>query len=262
MSQPKKKDDYIYFTTRDVVDAIEIEIDEVSGEIIPTMPVINTYAERSYARDRKGDKVVARVPQSAPALRFERDQILWTDYDYLCAVDTNTRTIGKHEVSITAVIQATKAWLSDSSGVVTKHWRYSSPFAIEITDCAQPAEKVAWVLVINKILASRMPKRLRRVGLIVDHGLCELNDINRRCKPILGSLMLPEEFTLIYASADTGSDEFANFLLTTADKSSSKVFKHFGDAWTFTGKFTAQRGSYFRTIRYLVSPNSVQMAEA
>jgi hypothetical protein len=60
----------------------------------------------------------------------------------------------------------------------------------------------------------------RKIGVIVDSDLGNLNDYNQRMKPICDNYFLPAEFELIFAS-DKVTDNIFNRMIATCHKLSS-----------------------------------------
>jgi hypothetical protein len=256
VTNQKKTTDYLYFTSRDKIGSVSFEIDEETGEVTPEFPFVNGFAERARERP-KGPKVVSRVPQAGPALLFDREQLLWRQFDYLCAVDTNTRELGGHQVSITGVVQATKRYCASSTGVTTLAWAWSTPEVYEFTDTALPIrEKLGWLLAIERMQQAAVCDRYPRVGLIVDSDMSRHESINARREKIIAKT-LPEGFTLVYASSDTGRNELQNKLITAADRLAKQIFEKFGPSWSLpTNAYRHSMGLY-KTMRILVGRNAV-----
>lgn len=89
----KKRSEAIYGTTasKDTAE-IAITFDHATGEVSFGADMINVYSEISYERP-KGPKVLSRIPQVKKEISFSGGNALKQNYEFVVAVDTNTRTI-------------------------------------------------------------------------------------------------------------------------------------------------------------------------
>lgn len=78
-------------------------LNRIIGLHVASQPMTNVYSQVSYERP-KGPKVLSRVPLQSSTLSFEIQRALLKNFDYLVAVDTNTRIINTRNVSVTAVV--------------------------------------------------------------------------------------------------------------------------------------------------------------
>ena len=85
---------------------------------------------------------------------------------------------------------------------------------------------MGWIEVVKNILKMENYTSEKSVGLIVDHDYCKISRFNLREIPILGMFFLPRNFTLIYASSDTGrSFVLSNKFFAWCDKEAKKALK-------------------------------------
>jgi hypothetical protein len=78
---------------------------------------------------------------------------------------------------------------------------------------------MGWHLVLSEI------KSRLKMGLVVDSYLDIHQDINARKTPYYKGVNLPENFTLVYASADKPNEGLANKMIHQCDAESSKILK-------------------------------------
>ncbi len=97
-------------------------------------------------------------------------------------------------------------------------WHYFLPLAFAFTGARDPAERAGWALVIEQIHNSAEFAQYERIGIIVDAYLGDLLSYNTRKESIVPGVFLPKRFSLLYASADTGGEYFANQMLSHADR--------------------------------------------
>lgn len=211
---PRK--DYVYSTTSGEVDEIVIHIDQEKGEFSFGTPMTNVYAETSYDR-KKGPKSVFRLPQRGQSLTFDIDKILRRDFDYICAVDTNTKKVQNRPISVTAIVHV-KPQNIVGPEEISQFWNIDVPLAIEFQDIkVSNPENMRWLAAFEQLISIGKISTNQRIGMIVDSDLGNLNDYNHQRKPVFQNFLLPPNLTLIYASADTGKDSILNQALSIAD---------------------------------------------
>lgn len=169
--------------------------DEVGGPAIPkTIEVEVTYPRA------KGAKVLTRVPMDPTAIKTDVNRSLLR-YDWVFAVDTNTRQFGGELVSV-------------SVSLLLRNFEFTSPtwsmnateqIVMELRNPMQPPERLGWHHVLRACNQSGISGR---VAVIVDSDLGVLSALNRRVQELLPAFLLPENVTLIYASGDAGGREF------------------------------------------------------
>lgn len=136
------------------------------------------------------------------------------NFDVVYAADTNTRKIvnGKYNFSIGCVFKGIINQTHENGGNIsceryaTYAWIWSGEYKIE---------QETWVRAIQKIQTEESAER--RIGFVVDSDLGNLEAYSDRSQALLNDFFLPENFTLIYASADY-SDEWTNQMIKNCDK--------------------------------------------
>ena len=216
-SKRKPRNEQILVTTRGEVSSINVGFDPVTGKIHFDEPVINSHSEVAYER-KKGDKIISKIPIPSDELRFDANAAIENSFDIVFAVDTNTKTIHGEAVSVTGVMQGHKIFIADQSGVAERFWHYFSPISFAFAGARDPAERAGWALAIEFIHNSPDYFPYERIGIIIDAYLGDLSAYNTRKQPIVPGVFLPKRFSLLYASADTGGEYFANQMLSHADR--------------------------------------------
>jgi hypothetical protein len=216
-SKRKTRNERILVTTRDEVSSINIGFDPVTGKIHFGQAVINGHSEAAYDRT-KGEKIISKIPLPPDELRIDPNAAIESSFDIGFAIDTNTRAIQGEPISVTGVIQCHKIFIADESGVAERVWHYFSPIAFAFSGARDPAERAGWALAIELIHNSGDYAPYERIGIIVDAYLGDLSSYNTRKQPIVPNVFLPKRFSLLYASADTGGEYFANQMLSHADR--------------------------------------------
>lgn len=219
----KPRSESIYSTTKGEVTEISLSFDAKRGDVEFDTEMINIYAETTYERPKK-QKVVSRVPLTEK-IQFEINEAIWNNFDYIFAIDTNTRNINGYRISVSGVIQCQKIFIIDNVGIPYRNWHFSAPFCMEFIDIKSKPENVGWMMLIQRIPFSFRNILNKQVGIVVDCDLGSLNEYNLRSRPIYEGYLLPEKIKLIYGSSDVGSDLFPNQMLRKANKISADCLK-------------------------------------
>jgi len=219
-STRKPRKDYICGTTASEVSNIEIVYDSETDSLRFGNDMINTYSEVSYER-KKNEKILSRIPQENGGLHYNQEWALENNYDFICAVDTNTRNIQNKRVSAVGVVVIDSIFVS-SKQEIRKAWQFSFPFCFEFVEIKEKPENLGWIAVIEELTKSGMLEGKEQVGLIVDSDLGNIADYNARKKPVFANVFLPKSIKLIYASADAGKENPVNKMIVTADSIASQ----------------------------------------
>lgn len=220
----RRRQEYVYGTTKGEVSEISISIDPTTGEFDFKQDMFNTYTELSYDRS-KGEKVLVRVPSKSNNQMFGINNLLFRDYDHIFAVDTATAFLGEEGFSVTAIVTTKTFFTVDSHGIVTREksaFYYAVPFCFLYRRPEGNPETLGWCLLIEELLRSTAYRKCRSIGIIVDSELGLINDINARRAPLRGRLRLPQNMTLLYA-ADAVAETAPNHLIRVADAAATQM---------------------------------------
>lgn len=173
---------------------------------------------RSYEGERK-ERIVAK----ATNLDFVTDQVgSWPEnFDYVFAMDTNThpQKCDDFFCSVAAVYYGEVRKVNDYERNMTCRpymvidWYH--PWSMKI-------ETVTWMEVVKKL--QEIIPASKKVGIVIDSELGNLEGYNNRTIPVFGQWYLPENYTFIYATADV-ADEWCNKIIKQCDKSASQRLK-------------------------------------
>lgn len=216
----KKRNEEIYATTVGDVTEITVHFNALTGEVSFGGEMTNVYSERSYDRP-KGPKVLSRVPQSDQKISFDAGPALKKNFDFICAVDTNTRVIQGKRVSVVAVVTVKSITLPERDGLKS-YWKHDVPFCIEYVELSQNPENFGWIAAIQLLKARKFIDDSMRVGMIVDSDLGKLRSYNERKEPVGLGLYLPANIQLVYATSDAGKESIVNVSLGLADSAASQ----------------------------------------
>ena len=218
----KKRTEYIYGTTVGEISELSISVSDL-GEVSFGTEMTNTYSEVTYDRP-KGPKVLSRVPQSQKSLTFNQGAVLKNNFDYRCAVDTNTRIINGKRISVTGVVTFTPVSIPGPKGIES-FWKFGVPFCLEYVEINAPIENFGWYAAWERLHIQKEINASTRVGMVVDSDLGNINKFNQRKMPIFGAFNLPQNVSLIYASSDAGKENIVNRALYLADSVSSQCLE-------------------------------------
>jgi hypothetical protein len=189
------------------------------GEDGREIPLATAATEQWYDRDnsRKPKKFTFSAPTDPTAAIIDANARLW-QFELIFGVDTNTKTIGATKVSVVTVCQCIKGG-TEKADIV--------PLGIiELHGVSEDAERIGWQLACEWLGAAVVPAAATsRVAVVVDSGLQDLPRINARTVPVRSDWVLPEPFTLIYASADSATSSIASVLIADCDRFGTFLLK-------------------------------------
>jgi hypothetical protein len=218
----KPRTEYVYGTTKSKVTQLEVSVDPQTGEISFGENVGNMYSEVTYDRP-KGPKVLSRIPQNG-MLTFSADSALRKNFDFICAVDTNTKIIRRKRVSVVGIVTVKDISIPGPKDI-QRYWAFDVPFGIEYIELKPPPENFGWIAALQHLHSAGHVKETTQIGMIVDSDLGNINAYNQRKTPILDPMFLPPNVQLIYASADAGKESIVNKSLGIADSLGSQVLR-------------------------------------
>jgi hypothetical protein len=147
----------------------------------------------------KGTKVMTRAQANPTDILIKVNDHL-AGYDWIFAVDTNTKMIGAESASVTAIVLLRE--------ILTTGDRWSAKIipqpSLEVRDAQVPPERLGWRHLLWLIKETHIEGR---VAIFVDSELGEISALNRRERELLPGFLLPENTTLFYASSDVGREE-------------------------------------------------------
>lgn len=142
-------------------------------------------------------------------------------FDSLFAIDTNTKQIDGVDVSVAFFLQIKLV-------LVEEEYRCFAceefAHAFEFHNASGNPEMLAILLLASANKGRRIDNRNLDIGIITDSDLGNHADFTKQELPIYGGEFLPEGFSLLYASADTGQ-EFTNSLIRQCNQKSDEILK-------------------------------------
>jgi len=227
-------------------------IDKSGKELIPARVERATHYERAKGRKYQARASVDRGYASVGGLE-ELARL-----DHFIVIDTNTIDIDGTTISVAFFIVC--RLIPENAG-----FRLASiddrGHAYEFQGIKGNAEMLAMLKVANDTVRGRGALGTSRIAFVTDCDLANHEAISKRERTIYGEHYLPEGFTLIYASADTGQ-ELTNKLIRFCDAQATKYLnKVKGGGLRRTGlapldedKSVSSRYTYYPDLK-IVNPN-------
>src|SRR5688500_18042810 len=147
-NKTKPRSERVLVTTKDVVDSISISVDHETGKIRFDKPVINSYSETAYDRE-KGEKIISKVPLSPEGLSADPDAAIAANFDAVFSVDTNTWSLDGREVSATGIVACRKIFIGTQGSPLEPVWRYHTPLCFAFTGPRDKPERAGWALAMG-----------------------------------------------------------------------------------------------------------------
>lgn len=198
-----------------------------------------------YDRPSK-KKVVLKLPITTKDFALSPSAFL-NYYDVLFAVDTNSRDFDGAVHSISAMCRLEiHSVTRELSGLTSKFTCNLNMFGalIYAKNIRERIENWCWVKAIEAI-QSLYPKfnSSLRVGLVVDSDLGKIEAYNQRTEPIHGNFYLPNNFWLIYASADASSNHLFHRMIRLCDREATLQLEAFTKTKKLSKVFTQLNSS-------------------
>lgn len=143
-------------------------------------------------------------------------------FDYVLAIDTNSKQINGNWTHVGAVCELVRN-LSECQTKINFCVRDITLFVLK-TNHVKP-ENENWKNLIAYFRNDTGYRKEKRVGIVIDSDLGNLEKYNNKEKPIVGAFYLPDNFELIYASADAQNDSVINKAISYCDKQAAEYIK-------------------------------------
>lgn len=212
-SQPEKRRiDQVDGKTAGIVSRLTLTVNPADGTVeFHELDPATIRLSRGYKRDSGTNKVLVDQPGFTTTMSFDTDHQLRRSFDYLVAVDTNTKVIRGNLVCATVCYSVPRKLSSYADQIPFVHCCSLVTVGLK---SEFPPENFGWHQLLTK------PRRASaddRIGFIVDSALGDHSGINSRTKPYYRDFFLPDRTTLIYAS-DAAGDTLPNQMIKICDK--------------------------------------------
>ncbi|MEN8412361.1 hypothetical protein ABFP33_20625 [Acinetobacter bereziniae] len=166
-----------------------------------------------YMRDSKKPKFLNRIEfnKSSDFTLSHSDAI--KQFDHCWAIDTNKKEIFGEIANISVITEG------DPSGSGNFKAMFGMVFGLTVGN----PELYAWRKFISFIMANIEGSSSKQFALIVDSELDKIGMFNERKLPLHGDFFLPENWSLIYATSDSGKESIFNKMLSESDNKATKL---------------------------------------
>lgn len=184
------------------------------GEVlVPQRAWVGAHRERP-----KGDKHLVRIPIPPANLQIGEVPAL-NRFDRIFVIDTNTNKIG--DVVVSASCFAECRFRVNAEG---EAFEYAIHGALDFQNGPVPkCENFAWHMLIRMIGTSPDYDDGKRYAIITDSDLGQHGAYNERSEPYFADYLLPNNFTLVYAT-DKGRD-LANQVIKLCDHEAGQMWR-------------------------------------
>ena len=174
------------------------------------------FSQIQYTRKKGTEKIVNSIPEFA----IDIVSHLASNYNFIYAIDTNTKQIGNNKISVCSIIEA---YFSRIDCL-----RYRKNGNIIFKKCPDGLEeKFSWIELIKVILSNKNYNDEFKIAIITDHDHGNHTKYNKKELALVEDFYLPDNFTLFYASSDTGKEFLLNKLISECEKDAKKVLNEF-----------------------------------
>lgn len=189
--------------------------------------------ERSVFHDRaKGPKVRTQQKLNDGDGAIHGLEAL-SRYDVIFAIDTNTKEISGERVSISGFIPFSLEKEGTDYKVVLQE---NSVQLYDFRGVGEKPELVAIAKLVLDLKKSGASSESVKVGIVTDTELGSLRDFNNCDRPIYKDIFLPKNFSLLYASSDTGF-EILNKFIRLCDREAGRTLDDLRSGQVVGGPF-------------------------
>ncbi|WP_346297330.1 hypothetical protein LRC39_11390 [Rhodopseudomonas sp. P1] len=160
-----------------------------------------------YQREKK-PKIIHHIRYRRPSHFSARAEDALALYEQVWAIDTNRRDAFDVTMNVAAVCALDPEGESKPKDCV----------GLAFGKVKGNPELFAWRKFIEFLLQNEIIDPSKRYALVVDSELNRIDELNRRTMPIHSEFILPNNFDLIYATADAGRSLIFNKALRRSDK--------------------------------------------
>jgi len=171
-----------------------------------------------YKRESGKPKHLQNFTFNSKDIQLEPNLVL-TKYKHYFFIDTNKKIIDDDEVFLASVVHAYINFSNKNEYL----FNYSLLTYLEYHNIKGKFENFSWCELIKAIHSSNDYKD--EIAIIVDSDFDQLVNYNNRSQPIYADFYLPDNFTLIYATAEknTKNDSLLNRMMFECDKSATRM---------------------------------------
>lgn len=201
--------------------------------------------ETSFQGEKK-----RRIVQNAVGLPGGVNSVgeILKNFDIVYASDTNTKLMpdGITRCSAGVAFKGEICQTSEQGGTLT-----CRPYRLIrwVWNAEAKIENITWKGIIQEI--QKDEQSTKRIGLVVDSDLGNLEAYNNRTLPLTEDFYLPENFSLLYASADY-TDEWSNKMIRMCDREAAGQLKKYYKELLAKGAMSVPQGAIQGVMTQLV----------
>ncbi len=218
-------DEHVEIGGLDLKDGIFTFKDSNGKKVVPKSITIGD----SYTKESGKPKILNQIRANNNQINLNPNANL-QNFDWLFVVDTNTKKYNESKISISCSaffqLDLKKPKLIKSITNQDWHAKVTMQSAFIFRNPTVNPELVGWQELINRIKQAPEFNNTLKIGIIVDSELDKLSQMNRRDIPIIGTHFLPDNFQLIYASSDSGTEYPHNKLIKICDKTGNIIWDY------------------------------------
>jgi len=209
--KPRRESIFVDMGTPTIINAYsigplgEIEFKRDGQKVDP----LSAFLKKWYDK-KKGQKILYDIPVDVNNLSLN----YLKQFDYIYAIDTNIKEV---EGRLMSVCYCAKY------NPLTKEGFMRGPICFE--DNPNVTEQSNWGELIKDIMKQDEYSSNLKIAIVVDSDYGNIQKYNSRELPIANQFYVPENFTLIYASTDSGIENLPNQMISECDKLAKKYLK-------------------------------------
>lgn len=139
---------------------------------------------------------------------IDPENYIFNNFNYICAVDTNTRQINSENISVSCF----RLYRKINNNIYKEKDYLTTIFKNCQNGCE---EKYAWMTFI-KLIVNNKGNKNKKYAVLTDHDRGNHQCYNNRTKPIYDNFKIPKNITLFYAS-DRPKDSRLNNMVKDCD---------------------------------------------
>jgi len=259
-AEKKKRQMVLHFKNDPKFYGGNLRIDLASGKVFAyhdsnfPIPLKEVKLSFQHERELKDAKIISSTSAPSDFLHMNEFGAL-AQFGKVFAIDTNTTS---KNISASAFVQLQVIEFSKEY-YLNVHPNYGY-FEFQNVERISP-EIVGWYTLFQQDFFTDLLAKKCPIAVITDAHLGDLAAFNSRVKPIIDDILLPENVTLLYASADK-QDTISNKLMRLVDKEAKQFLKELNQGINVKQDYQThpfcQRYRFLHKSGFVIEPNYVE----
>jgi hypothetical protein len=167
----------------------------------------------------------------------------WKKYDKIGFIDTNNLPKGNKKLFVCS--PSLLNWEDE-----TRRNAHIHPQSLFVGYCSADVnpERIGWRDFIQRMQASNFLSRSDRMLIVVDSEKSLIPSINNRVEPVFSDFVLPDGFTMAFATSDTGVESWINKEIRRRDKAAKRAMVKVQEDQIFLDKLIESKYLYIENI--------------